>query len=259
MAKTMAWAFLALFMAAAALPAVDAASDGLGTLDQVLKAGGERDATLMIYVPCGIAVLFAVFLWVRVSAIKVERPGPDCIASEASFIELKNCYQTIQIGAKAFLKAEYTVCTAFVLVFGGVVLVLCSRVPNLTATQVTEPYVWKWKVGALTMASFFVGAFTSMAAGYIGMMVAVFANAKTTVAALKDGPAGNCYDFPQPLFPSHNPCDFPRPPFLSIRNRENCQLTNRKRKHRWVVNPLQYWNSQIDKLPDRRWMNPQIV
>ena len=108
----------------------------------------------MIYIPCGIAVIFAVFLWVRVSAIKVERPGPDCMASEASFIEHNDCYQTIQIGAKAFRKAEYTVCTAFVLVFGAVVLVLCSRVPNLIATQVTEPYVCKWNIDALTMASF---------------------------------------------------------------------------------------------------------
>jgi len=190
MAKNMAWACLALFMAAAALPVADAASDSQGIIDQILKAGGERDASLMIYVPCGVAVLFAIVLWFRISAIKVERPGPDCIASEASFTELKNCYQTIQVGAKAFLKAEYTVCTVFVLGFGVVVLVLCSRVPNLGATQDTEPYIWKWKIGALTMASFFVGAFTSMAAGYIGMMVAVFANAKTTVAALTDGPAG---------------------------------------------------------------------
>jgi len=220
MVKTMAWAFLALFMAATALPAVDAASDGLGVLDQVLKASGERDATFTIYVPCGIAMLFAVFLWVRISAMKVERPVPDCITSEASFIEFKNCYQTIQIGAKAFLQAEYTVCTTFVLVFGGVVPVLCSRVLNLTDTQVAEPYVWKWKVGVLTMASFFAGAFTSMAAKYIGMMVAVFANAKNTATALKDRVAGNSYDFPRPVFSSHNPCD-----------RENRRVTNHKRKH----------------------------
>eukprot|EP00961_Rhodomonas_salina_P292839 3933244-Rhodomonas_salina.3 len=40
------------------------------------------------------------------------------------------------------------------------------------------------------MASFVVGAFTSMAAGYVGMMVAVFANARTTVSALEDGAKG---------------------------------------------------------------------
>jgi len=181
---------LALFVAAAALPAADAAGEGKGTLDQILKAGGERDATLMIYIPCVIGVIFSIYLWMRISAIKVERPSGDCIASEASFVELQNCYQTIQVGAKAFLKAEYTVCTGFVILFGGLVFVLCSRVPNLGASAATEPYIWRWDVGGLTAVAFLVGSFTSMAAGYIGMMVAVFANAKTTVAALEDGPAG---------------------------------------------------------------------
>ena len=191
MAKTMCrWALLALFVAAAALPAADAAGEGKGTLDQILKAGGERDATLMIYIPCALGVIFSIYLWMRISAIKVERPSGDCIASGASFVELQNCYQTIQVGAKAFLKAEYTVCTGFVILFGGLVLVLCSRVPNLGASAATEPYIWRWDVGGLTAVAFLVGSFTSMAAGYIGMMVAVFANAKTTVAALEDGPAG---------------------------------------------------------------------
>ena len=182
---------LALFLAAAALPAVHAASAGGGVKDQVLKSGGERDATIMIYVPCGVGVIFAIFLWMKLSGIKVEREDPNCIASEPSFTELKNCYETIQIGAKAFLKAEYTVCTGFVLVFGIVVLILTSRVPNLDpATMQDDPYMWKWKVGGLTTASFLVGAFTSIVAGYIGMMVAVLANAKCTVAALKDGAPG---------------------------------------------------------------------
>eukprot|EP00802_Teleaulax_amphioxeia_P002564 Tamp_02567.p1 GENE.Tamp_02567~~Tamp_02567.p1 ORF type:complete len:958 (-),score=237.61 Tamp_02567:1210-4083(-) len=190
MAKSMAWALAVLFLAAAALPAVDAASAGGGTLDQILKAGGERDATILIYVCCGVGVLFSFYLWARLQSIKVERPEGNCIASVASFAELENCYKTIQVGAKAFLKAEYTVCTAFVLVFGVLVIILTSRVPNLGDDAEANPYIWKWKVGALTMASFFVGAFTSMAAGYIGMMVAVMANGKCTVAALEDGAPG---------------------------------------------------------------------
>ena len=182
----MAWAMLALFVAAAALPTVEAASSSIGVLDRVLKAGGERDATMMIFIPCAFAVLFAIYLWVRLRSIRVERTDPHCIASEASFNELKNCYETIQVGAKAFLFAEYSVCTLFVIVFGIVVLVLTSRVPNLdAATKVEEPYIWRWKIGGLTLASFLVGSFTSIASGYIGMMVAVLANGKCTVEALK--------------------------------------------------------------------------
>ena len=70
---------LALCLAAAALPAVHAASAGGGVKDQVLKSGGERDATIMIYVPCGVGVIFAIFLWMKLSGIKVEREDPKSL------------------------------------------------------------------------------------------------------------------------------------------------------------------------------------
>ena len=201
MAKPMAWALLALFIAAAALPVADAASNSMGIMDMILKGGGERDASILIYICCGIGVLFSIYLWLRLSAIKVDRPGPDangaeCIASVASFNQLKMCYETIQLGAKAFLKAEYIVCVGFIILFGVVVVVLTSRVPNLGDDSATNPYVWKWKVGCLTLAAFIVGAFTSLGAGYLGMMVAVMANAKCAVAALRPGAPGwtDCFN-----------------------------------------------------------------
>jgi H(+)-translocating pyrophosphatase len=201
MAKPMAWALLALFIAAAALPVADAASGSKGFLDTILKSGGERDASILIYVCCGIGVLFSIYLWVRLSFIKVERPGPgadgaECIASEASFVQLKMCYETIQTGAKAFFKAEYIVCVGFIILFDVVIVILTSRFPNLGDDSATKPYLWKWQVGCLTLAAFIVGAFTSLAAGYLGMMVAVMANAKCAVAALRPGAPGwtDCFN-----------------------------------------------------------------
>lgn len=49
MQNTVATALLALTLAAA--PAH--AASGEKVLDQILKAGGERDASLMIYIPAG--------------------------------------------------------------------------------------------------------------------------------------------------------------------------------------------------------------
>ena len=46
------------------------------------------------------------------------------------------------------------------------------------------------QVGTLTALSFVVGALTSILAGYIGMMVAVYSNARTTVSAKKEGEDG---------------------------------------------------------------------
>jgi Na+/H+-translocating membrane pyrophosphatase len=73
-------------------------------------------------------------------------------------------------------------------VFGIVVVVLTSRVGQKGDPNETE--IWNWKVGGLTLASFLVGATTSIISGYIGMMVAVYANARTTVCAVPDGPVG---------------------------------------------------------------------
>ena len=82
MAKPMAWALLALFIAAAALPVADAASGSKGFLDTILKSGGYRYASILIYVCCGICVLFSIYLWVRLSFIKVDRPGPGADVAE---------------------------------------------------------------------------------------------------------------------------------------------------------------------------------
>lgn len=42
---------------------------------------------------------------------------------------------------------------------------------------------WDFKVGTLTAFSFVVGGVTSMISGYIGMMIAVFTNARCTMSA----------------------------------------------------------------------------
>jgi H+-translocating diphosphatase len=89
---------------------------------------------------------------------------------------LKEIYEAIYEGAESFLRAEYTVCLWFIIVFSAVILILVSWGTG-----------WDAYRGAFTALSFLLGAMTSMASGYLGMKVAVFSNVRTTVSAQKSG------------------------------------------------------------------------
>jgi H(+)-translocating pyrophosphatase len=133
-------------------------------------------------------MLFAVYLFWEVSKVKVTRRGDGyaLLSSETrhhTADRLFEIYMAIQEGARAFLLAEYTLCFAFIIIFGAVVLVLTSFVNK-------DGQKFDWLTGSLTATAFAVGGLTSMAAGYLGMMVAVYSNARTTVSAMKEGSRG---------------------------------------------------------------------
>jgi len=114
--------------------------------------------------------------------------------TEKQFAELDKIYKIVQIGAGAFLKSQYGLCCIFTVVFSIVVLVLCSSTSEAImengADTGTSKHSWNFAVGGLTAVSFATGAFTSIIAGYIGMTVAVDANARVTVAAVRPEAAG---------------------------------------------------------------------
>jgi H+-translocating diphosphatase len=89
---------------------------------------------------------------------------------------LNEIYEAIYEGAESFLRAEYKVCFQFIIVFGAIVWILVSWGTGWDAAR-----------GSFTAISFLLGALTSMASGYLGMKVAVFSNARTTVSAEKGG------------------------------------------------------------------------
>jgi len=144
-------------------------------------------ASLFVFSCGAIGVLFALFLFFNVSAISLQSKPDDMqplVSHTASDEELFSIYETIRAGARAFLWAEYQICFMFVVVFGVLIMLLVSHSGN----NVTA--AWDFKAGFLTALSFVIGAMTSILAGYIGMMVAVFSNARTTVSAKKEGEEG---------------------------------------------------------------------
>jgi inorganic pyrophosphatase len=82
-------------------------------------------------------------------------------------------YVAISDGAETFLHAEYKICAVFVVTFALVIFLLISLGQSV-------------KDGVFTMVAFVTGALTSMISGYIGMRVAVFANARTAKAAAEN-------------------------------------------------------------------------
>ena len=101
------------------------------------------------------ALGLAVFFY---TDVKKASPGND---------RMVHLMDQIQIGAKAFLRQEYTWVAAFVVLLAILIAIL----------------ILPWAAVAYVL-----GAVMSGAAGYAGMTVATMANARTTEAA-KDGPA----------------------------------------------------------------------
>ena len=143
--------------------------------------------SLLIVAPAAFGIVFAYWLYKKLCKISLFRQSreddeallrrmemADAGEAEAdSYQKLRQIYRDIQAGAKAFLAAEYRMCLAFLAVFGVAMIFFVAKVES----------GWDFKIGTLTAFSFFVGGITSMISGYIGMMIAVFTNARCTMCA----------------------------------------------------------------------------
>lgn len=128
-------------------------------------------------------ILWALSQFYIISTIPVESQSPSGESEpltssgniEEKTVRLNEIYEAIYTGAESFLRAEYTVCFWFVIVFSVIILALVAWGTGTIAS------------GVLTALSFLLGAFTSMFSGYLGMKVAVYTNVRTTVSAQKEG------------------------------------------------------------------------
>lgn len=153
-------------------------------------------ATMFIVIAVLTGILFALFQMAQVRKISlVPRGGSGGIGDRSGLLresdsssKIVMIYNAIRQGADGFLFAEYFRCGIFMIFFGLVILVLTSHVRKETCTSAEKdsdgncPNEWLWKQGGLTALAFFVGALTSMFCGFLGMKVAVFSNARTTVS-----------------------------------------------------------------------------
>merc|ERR1719162_1507794 len=145
-------------------------------------------ATIIIVLASIVGMVFAVYQYMQVSAVSLEKPaGGDASESlmtmeQDMYDELAYIYELVRKGANAFLMAEYTLCFIFIAVFGLIVLVLTAYVNtssvdyfNARAADGTKGFVghydgesFDWSVGALTAISFAVGGLTSILSVWIG-------------------------------------------------------------------------------------------
>jgi H(+)-translocating pyrophosphatase len=140
----------------------------------------DSSTTALILVAGFFSLLFAYFQFSMVAKIKLGEgvTMQTQLLTNESNSTLIEIYEAIREGARSFLKAEYKICGIFIVVFGGLIFVLTSYINNK----------FDFASGGLTALAFVVGALTSMISGYIGMMVAVFSNARTTVSAMTHHP-----------------------------------------------------------------------
>eukprot|EP00948_MAST-09A_sp_MAST-9A-sp1_P001437 g1437.t1 len=171
------------------------AGNGTSTGDLSFSA-----ADYLVIITGLIGILFALYQYWQVSKITFddlhfggdnvhsplnknwEEEGGNSPAQQKS--DLVMFYNAIREGAQTFLFAEYMYCAVFIVVFYIIILVLIAWGNK-----------WNWTLGALTATSFAVGAVTSLLSGYIGMMVATYSNARTTIAASQPGERGWSFSF----------------------------------------------------------------
>merc|ERR1719178_112745 len=136
-----------------------------------------------------VAIVWALIQFYTISRIALKSGGDaatDSLTSNAhtgksdATERLTEIYLAIYDGAESFLRAEYTICTYFIIGFGLLVFFLVSW-GNSSSDG------WGGKEGGFTALSFVLGGLTSMVSGYIGMKVAVYSNVRTTISAQKNG------------------------------------------------------------------------
>ena len=127
------------------------------------------DITVWIIPIAGIAaVLFAIWL------------ARDVLSRDKGTKEMQEVGKTIQEGANAFVKRQYST-IALLAVIGT--LVVAAIIAFVETKEVADTQVFGVELGIRTGFAFLVGAACSMAAGIIGMFVSVRANVPTAAAA----------------------------------------------------------------------------
>ncbi|KAF3794780.1 Pyrophosphate-energized vacuolar membrane proton pump [Nymphaea thermarum] len=168
---------------------------------------GELFAYIFIPVIAVIGIVFALYQWFLVSRIRLSldrQPSEGGIAEallgheeeegvDANVVVTKCCeiQNAISIGATSFLFTQYKYLGVFMVVFGAIIFLFLGSVKGFSTQP--EPCAYdeqKLCKPALANAvfstiAFLLGALTSVFSGFLGMKIATYANARTTLEARK--------------------------------------------------------------------------
>lgn len=139
------------------------------------------DILIIIFPVLGLC--FAAFYYL-ISLIVIDpsklHASPALLQQEDGFDEkeqsskLYEIYMAIYQGAHSFLYQEYLYMAGFIVLFSGVIIVVIG-------------FTNSWFNAIFTALAFIAGALTSILAGFIGMRIGVYANARTAVQAQQKG------------------------------------------------------------------------
>ncbi len=126
---------------------------------------------LQAFIPIAglLAVGFAIFL------------ARDVLSRDTGTKEMMDVSATINEGAVAFIKRQYTTIGLLALAGAVVIGVVIALLEN--TQSVADTTTFGWPLGIRTGGAFLVGAACSMACGIIGMLVSVKANVRVASAA----------------------------------------------------------------------------
>eukprot|EP00499_Haloplacidia_sp_CaronLabIsolate_P010673 CAMPEP_0196781264 /NCGR_PEP_ID=MMETSP1104-20130614/9360_1 /TAXON_ID=33652 /ORGANISM="Cafeteria sp., Strain Caron Lab Isolate" /LENGTH=776 /DNA_ID=CAMNT_0042151487 /DNA_START=16 /DNA_END=2346 /DNA_ORIENTATION=+ len=128
-----------------------------------------------------------------------EEEGPERTPEQTEAL-MHTIHSAISEGATAFLWEEYKVIAIYVAVFAVLVFTLvgsagnCGDMANVVnkynVTVQVATHGSCWTRGGFSAISFVLGCATSVAAGYVGMRVATYANVRTVSACQRGWTAG---------------------------------------------------------------------
>ncbi|CAI6011729.1 unnamed protein product [Closterium sp. NIES-65] len=166
-------------------------ADAVTLVTEVSKhaQGALPDLFLNVFIPTTavVGILFAIFQWFMVSRIRIggapdgqygllEDGTADTVIQQVADIQ-----SAISMGAESFLTTEYKYLAVFMSGFSVIIFLFLGSVDNFDKQGIAN-------AGFSTLA-FVLGALTSTGSGYLGMKIATYANARTTMEARKGIPA----------------------------------------------------------------------
>lgn len=171
--------------------AKDAAALGLGDSMPLLSSS---TTSLIIVLSSALGFAFAMYWWYVLSDVVITQGKNHGMRNSYLTDEVMRnvyvIYNRISEGATAFLFAEYKYMGVFMGGFGLLLFVLLGMSQS-TSTEDHPASEAPWTSSAFSLVAFLMGALTSVAAGWIGMRIAVYTNARTAVMATCGSEEGN--------------------------------------------------------------------